>query len=47
MGWLFPGAVVLAAAVGLDRFAETTLLAEAVRGYPWVVYGVAFLLAWV
>ena len=43
--WLFPGAAVLAAALGLDHFAAATLLAEAVRVFPWVVYGVAFLLA--
>jgi len=45
-GRLLPGAVVLAAAVVVDRVGDPGLVAEIVRGYPWVAYGLAFLLAW-
>jgi diguanylate cyclase (GGDEF)-like protein len=45
LGRLFPGAVVLAAALATQRFAGAAVVDEIVRGYPWVVYGLSFTLA--
>jgi len=47
VGWLLPGAVVLTAAAFVERVADASLVGEMLRGYPWVAYGLAFVLAWV
>lgn len=45
VGWLLPGAAVLGGVWALEVYAAAPLLDEVARGYPWLAYGGAFLLA--
>ncbi len=44
-GWLFPGGALVALALGVHAWAPPTLVGEATRGYPWVAFAGAFVLA--